>query len=166
MPGRVLRQDSNFNSSRFAVGKPGDRRPVSMRVPYRPVADSQWQLGASRGVHGLERRDLARPFRSDDGEELADRAMGRGRLHRRMPNIAVVDTHETTNYIKVLSASDPGFARVWSHYHPIDVLNGFIVYHRGKGGCPCCQVRRRRNRREALRIADTHQASGNQAASG
>ena len=51
------------------------------------------------------------------------------------PDIAVVDTRETTNYIKVLSASDPAFVRVWSHYHPITAFGGLTVYRRGKGAC-------------------------------
>jgi hypothetical protein len=51
------------------------------------------------------------------------------------PDLAVVDTRETTNYIKVLSASDPAFVRVWSHYHPITAFGGLTVYRRGKGAC-------------------------------
>jgi hypothetical protein len=52
------------------------------------------------------------------------------------PDLAVVDTRETTNYIKVLSASDPKFVRLWPHYHPIIAFDGLTVYHHGKGGCP------------------------------
>jgi hypothetical protein len=51
------------------------------------------------------------------------------------PDIAVVDTRETINYIKVLSRSDPAFTRLWSHYHPITAFGGLIVYHRDKHAC-------------------------------
>jgi hypothetical protein len=51
------------------------------------------------------------------------------------PDIVVVDTREPTPYIKVLSAADPAFARVWSRYHPIADLNGLMVYKRGNTGC-------------------------------
>jgi hypothetical protein len=51
------------------------------------------------------------------------------------PDIAVVDTRETTNYIKVLSAADPAFARAWSRYRPIGYFDGLVVYRRGKAGC-------------------------------
>jgi hypothetical protein len=51
------------------------------------------------------------------------------------PDIAVVDTREPTNYIGVLSATSPAFARAWSRYHLIDSFNGLAVYRRGKAGC-------------------------------
>jgi hypothetical protein len=51
------------------------------------------------------------------------------------PEIAVVDTRETTKYISVLSAADPAFARVWSRYRPIASFNGLVVYRRGRPGC-------------------------------
>jgi hypothetical protein len=51
------------------------------------------------------------------------------------PDIAVVDTRETTKYISVLSASDPAFARAWSRYRPIASFDGLEVYRRGKAGC-------------------------------
>jgi hypothetical protein len=47
----------------------------------------------------------------------------------------VVDTRETTNYINVLSAADPAFARVWSRYRPIARFDGLVVYKRGRAGC-------------------------------
>ena len=51
------------------------------------------------------------------------------------PDIAVVDTRETTNYISVLSAADPAFVRVWSRYRPVAAFNGLVVYRRGRAGC-------------------------------
>ena len=51
------------------------------------------------------------------------------------PDIAVVDTRQPTNYIKVLSAADPAFARAWSRYRRIAAFDGLIVYRRGKAGC-------------------------------
>jgi hypothetical protein len=51
------------------------------------------------------------------------------------PDIAVVDTRETTKYISVLSAADPAFARVWKRYRPIASFDGLVVYRRGKAGC-------------------------------
>lgn len=51
------------------------------------------------------------------------------------PDIAVVDTRETTNYIQVLKAADPAFVRAWSRYTPIAAFDGLVVYRRGKGGC-------------------------------
>jgi hypothetical protein len=51
------------------------------------------------------------------------------------PDIAVVDTRETTQYIKVLSAADPAFARAWSRYRPIGSFDGLVVYKRGRAGC-------------------------------
>ena len=51
------------------------------------------------------------------------------------PDIAVVDTRETTKYIRVLSAADPAFARAWSRFRPIASFDGLVVYKRGRGGC-------------------------------
>jgi hypothetical protein len=51
------------------------------------------------------------------------------------PDIAVVDTRETTKYISVLSASDAAFARVWTRYRPIASFDGLVVYRRGKARC-------------------------------
>jgi hypothetical protein len=51
------------------------------------------------------------------------------------PDIAVVDTRETTKYISVLSKADPAFARAWSRYSPIASFDGLVVYRRGRAGC-------------------------------
>lgn len=51
------------------------------------------------------------------------------------PEIAVVDTRETTKYISLLSAADPAFARAWSRYQPIAAFDGLVVFRRGRGGC-------------------------------
>jgi hypothetical protein len=51
------------------------------------------------------------------------------------PDIAVVDTRETTKYISVLSAADSAFARAWSRYRPIASFDGLVVYRRGRAGC-------------------------------
>ena len=51
------------------------------------------------------------------------------------PDIAVVDTRETTQYISVLSAADPAFARVWTRYRPIAAFDGLVVYRRARAGC-------------------------------
>jgi hypothetical protein len=51
------------------------------------------------------------------------------------PDIAVVDTRETTKYISVLSAADPAFARAWSRYTRIASFDGLVVYRRGRAGC-------------------------------
>ena len=51
------------------------------------------------------------------------------------PDIAVVDTRETTKYISILSAADPAFARAWSRYRPIALFDGIMVYKRGRAGC-------------------------------
>ncbi len=51
------------------------------------------------------------------------------------PDIAVVDTREGLNYIRVLSAAEPSFVRVWSRYKEIVAFDGLKVYKRGKGGC-------------------------------
>jgi hypothetical protein len=52
------------------------------------------------------------------------------------PDIAVVDTREgVVNYVGVLSASDPAFARAWSRYRQIAAFDGLVVYRRGTAGC-------------------------------
>jgi hypothetical protein len=51
------------------------------------------------------------------------------------PDIAVVDTREHMNYIGVLGAAEPSFARLWSRYKEIVAFDGLKVYKRGKGGC-------------------------------
>lgn len=51
------------------------------------------------------------------------------------PDIAVVDTRETTQYISVLTAADPAFGRVWMRYRPIASFDGLVVYRRGKARC-------------------------------
>ena len=51
------------------------------------------------------------------------------------PDIAVVDTRETIKYIKVLSVSDPAFARAWTRYKPIAAFDGLVVYRRRAAGC-------------------------------
>jgi hypothetical protein len=51
------------------------------------------------------------------------------------PDIAVVDTRESTNYIKILAAADSAFARAWSRYRLIAAFDGLTVYRRGKSSC-------------------------------
>jgi hypothetical protein len=52
------------------------------------------------------------------------------------PDIAVVDTREgVVNYVAVLSASDPAFARAWSRYRQIAAFDGLVVYRRNATGC-------------------------------
>ncbi len=52
------------------------------------------------------------------------------------PDIAVVDTREgVVNYVGVLSAADPAFARAWSRYRPIAGFDGLVVYRRATAGC-------------------------------
>ena len=51
------------------------------------------------------------------------------------PDIAVVDTRETTNYLKVLRTAEPAFGRAWSRYKQIASFDGLTVYRRGRGGC-------------------------------
>jgi hypothetical protein len=54
------------------------------------------------------------------------------------PDIAVVDTREGINWIGVLVASDPAFARAWTNYSEIARFNGLRVLKR-QG--PSCQTR-------------------------
>jgi hypothetical protein len=52
------------------------------------------------------------------------------------PDIAVADTREgVVNYVGVLSASDPAFARAWSRYRQIAAFDGLEVYRRAATGC-------------------------------
>jgi hypothetical protein len=51
------------------------------------------------------------------------------------PDLAVVDLREGVNYIAVLSASDPDFARAWAHYRRIDAFDGLEVYRHDGAGC-------------------------------
>ncbi len=52
------------------------------------------------------------------------------------PDIAVVDTRKgVVNYVGVLSASDPAFARAWSRYRQIAAFDGLVVYRRAATGC-------------------------------
>jgi len=51
------------------------------------------------------------------------------------PDIAVVDTRGTTNYISVLSTADPAFARAWSRYRQIETFDGLVVYRRDRASC-------------------------------
>ena len=52
------------------------------------------------------------------------------------PDIAVVDTRDgVVNYVGVLSASDPAFARAWSRYRQIAAFDGLEVYRRAATGC-------------------------------
>ena len=51
------------------------------------------------------------------------------------PDLAVVDTREGINYIGVLVASDPDFARAWSHYRQIDAFKGLRVFLHDAAGC-------------------------------
>ena len=50
------------------------------------------------------------------------------------PDLAVVDLREGVNYIAVLSASDPAFARAWAGYRKVDAFDGLEIYHR-RGNC-------------------------------
>ena len=54
---------------------------------------------------------------------------------RTCPDIAVVDTREDVNYIKVLSAADPSFARAWARYRQLIAFDGLTVYKRRGLGC-------------------------------
>jgi hypothetical protein len=52
------------------------------------------------------------------------------------PDLAVVDTRESLNYIAVLSASDPAFAMAWGQYRQIAAFDGLRVFkHQGKLHC-------------------------------
>jgi hypothetical protein len=52
------------------------------------------------------------------------------------PDIAVVDRRQgVVNYIGVLTASDPAFARAWSSYRQIAAFDGLVVYRRAATGC-------------------------------
>lgn len=51
------------------------------------------------------------------------------------PDVAVVDRRGPTDYVALLSAADPAFARAWSRYRLIEAFDGLAVYRRGTGGC-------------------------------
>jgi hypothetical protein len=52
------------------------------------------------------------------------------------PDLAVVDTRESLNYIAVLSASEPAFASAWSQYRQIAAFDGLRVFkHQGNTHC-------------------------------
>jgi hypothetical protein len=51
------------------------------------------------------------------------------------PDLAVVDRRGGMNYVAVLSASDPAFARAWARYRRIDAFDGLEVYRRDAAGC-------------------------------
>jgi len=85
------------------------------------------------GYHALAAQ---RPGRNLDPVLVGERLIGRLYRHGSAgADIAVVDTRETTNYIKILSAADPAFARAWSRYRRIAAFDGLAVYRRGKAGC-------------------------------
>ena len=78
------------------------------RVRFDPAAAKEWPI----------RRWVARDF------------------IRGCPDVAVVDTREgVVNYVDILSASDPAFARAWSRYKRIDAFDGLVVYRRAATGC-------------------------------
>ena len=52
------------------------------------------------------------------------------------PDLAVVDTRESLNYIAVLSASEPEFAAAWSQYRQIAAFDGLRVFKR-QGSAHC-----------------------------
>ncbi|MBV9248952.1 MAG: hypothetical protein JO227_06890 [Acetobacteraceae bacterium] len=51
------------------------------------------------------------------------------------PDLAVVDRRGGLNYVEVLTASDPAFARAWSRYKPVDAFDGLVIYRRSAAGC-------------------------------
>jgi hypothetical protein len=51
------------------------------------------------------------------------------------PDIAVVDPRGGINYIAVLAATDPDFARAWASYREIAVIDGLRVFKRDDAGC-------------------------------
>jgi hypothetical protein len=66
---------------------------------------------------------------------------------RGCPDLAVVDTREgVVNYVDVLGASDPAFARAWSRYNRIDAFDGLVVYRRAATGCTDLWVAEARGR--------------------
>jgi hypothetical protein len=58
------------------------------------------------------------------------------------PDLAVVDRRGGLNYVAVLSASEPAFARAWSRYRRIDAFDGLEVYRRDAAGCGDAVARR------------------------
>lgn len=51
------------------------------------------------------------------------------------PELAVVDSRGGINYIAVLLASEPDFARAWTQYREIAAFDGLRVYQRDAGSC-------------------------------
>ncbi|MBS0560108.1 MAG: hypothetical protein JSR21_08645 [Proteobacteria bacterium] len=51
------------------------------------------------------------------------------------PDLAVVDRRGSVDYVAVLSRSDPGFARAWSHFQQIDAFDGLVIYKRMAPSC-------------------------------
>ncbi len=51
------------------------------------------------------------------------------------PDLAVVDMRGGTNYVAVLVASDPDFARAWNRYKEIATFDGLRVLKRNAAGC-------------------------------
>ena len=86
---------------------------------------------------GAEGRTLARPLRCRRRPRNGRSAAGsRTTSSSAVPDIAVVDTREgVVNYVGVLSASDPAFARAWSRYRQIAAFDGLVVYRRAATGC-------------------------------
>lgn len=51
------------------------------------------------------------------------------------PDLAVVDTRSGTNYVTVLIAANPDFARAWNQYSEIASFDGLRVLRRNHVGC-------------------------------
>ena len=51
------------------------------------------------------------------------------------PDLVVVDVRGRDNWVGVLSATNPTFARAWSQYRMIDAFDGLAVYRRTTPGC-------------------------------
>jgi len=51
------------------------------------------------------------------------------------PDLAVVDRRGSVDYVDILSRSDPGFARAWSHFRQIDAFDGLEIYKRMAPTC-------------------------------
>ena len=51
------------------------------------------------------------------------------------PDLAVVDVRTGENWVGILSATNPTFARAWSQYRLIDAFDGLAVYRRTTPGC-------------------------------
>jgi hypothetical protein len=85
---------------------------------------------------GHSKASLARSFRRAASAEWPIRRWVAHDFIVGCPDIAVVDTREgVVNYVAVLSASDPAFARAWSRYRRIAAFDGLVVYRRAATGC-------------------------------